>query len=197
MERAKNFVRKKQQSIVKLMDLTEFVLDAHNTKSCGNVLDLQRLRQDAPQWIECVSQHNPSHGVVYICSNSVLSDDVNVLYITRRDHYANMKNDIPTSALDKSHQGPQVILYDMWRSQGWDIITHGGFLTYDVLGVVTFVTPRSGEKMWGIIKVRSDCSPDNMVDLFEEFNSILDENSPPSEERFVMGTILLEEGDML
>jgi hypothetical protein len=200
MERAKNFVRKKQQSVVKLMDLTEFVLDAHNTKSCGNVLDLQRLRQDAPQWIECVSQHNPSHGVVYICSNSVLSDDVNALYITRRDHYANMKNDIPTSALDKSHQGPQVILYDMWRGQGWDIITHGGFLTYfhhDVSGAVTFVTPRSGEKMWGFIKVRSDCSPDNRVDLFEEFDGILDENSPPSEERFVMGTILLEEGDML
>jgi hypothetical protein len=43
MERTKNFARKKQQSVVKLMDLTEFVLDAHNTKSCGNVLDLQRL----------------------------------------------------------------------------------------------------------------------------------------------------------
>jgi hypothetical protein len=40
------------QNIVKLMDLTDFILDAHNTKSCGNVLDLQRLRQDTPQWIE-------------------------------------------------------------------------------------------------------------------------------------------------
>jgi hypothetical protein len=29
------------------------------------------------------------------------------------------------------------------------------------------------------------------------FGFILDENSPPPEERFVMGTILLEEGDML
>jgi hypothetical protein len=135
-----------------------------------------------------------------LCSNSVLSDDVNSLYITRRDHYANMKTNTPTSTLDKSQQGPQVILYDMWCGQGWDIITHGGFLTYfhhDVSGAVTFVTPRSGEKMWGIIKVRNDCSPDNRVDLFEEFDGILDENSPPSEERFVMGTILLEEGDML
>ena len=40
-------------------------------------------------------------------------------------------------------------------------------------------------------------SPDNRVDLFEEFNDILDESSSPSEERFVMGTVLLEEGDML
>src|SRR5258705_88146 len=138
--------------------------------------------------------------VSFILSSSVLSDDVNALYITRRDHYANMKNNTPTGALDKTQQGPQVILYDMWRGQGWDIITHGGFLTYfhhDVSGAVTFITPRSGEKMWGIIKVKGEHSPDNRVDLFEEFDSILDETSVPSGDRFVMGTILLEEGDML
>lgn len=54
MERAKKFARKKQQNVVKIMDLTDFILDAHNTESCGNVLDLQRLRRDAPQWIEYV-----------------------------------------------------------------------------------------------------------------------------------------------
>lgn len=88
----------------------------------------------------------------------------------------------------------------MWQGQGWDIITHGGCLTYphhDALGAVTFVTPRSGEKMWGIIKVKDRYSPDNRVDLFDEFDSILDELTIPSKERFVMGTILLEEGDML
>ena len=200
MERAKNFSRNKQENIVKVMDLTEFILDAHDTKSCGNVLDLQRLRQDTPQWIECVKRCSPHRRVIYTLSNSVLSDDVNSLYITRRDHYANIKKNTPTGALNKSQQGPQVILYDMWRGQGWDIVTHGGFLTYfhhDVSGAVTFVTPRSGEKMWGIIKVKDKHNPDNRVDLFEEFDSILDENSLPSEDRFVMGTILLEEGDML
>jgi hypothetical protein len=200
MERGKNFSRNKQQNVVKLMGLTEFVLNAHDTKSCGNVLDLQRLRQDAPQWVECVEQYCLHSCIIYILSDSVLSDDVNALYITRRDHYANIKNNTPTGALDKTHQGPQVILYDMWRGLGWDIITHGGFLTYfhhDVSGAVTFITPRSGEKIWGIIKVKEEHSPDNRVDLFEEFDSILDENSTPSEDRFVMGTILLEEGDML
>jgi len=200
MERARNFSRKKQQSVVKVMDLTEFILDAHNTKSCGNVLDLQRLRQDAPQWIECVKQCDPHCHIIYISSNSVLSDDVNALYITRRDHYGNIKTNTPTGAFDKSQQGPQVILYDMWYGQGWDIATHGGFLTYvhhDVSGAVTFVTPCSGMKMWGIVKVKAEHSPDNRVDLFEEFDSILDEDSPPSEDRFMMGTILLEEGDML
>jgi len=182
------------------MDLTEFVLDAHDTKSCGNVLDLQRLQQDTLQWLECVKQCIRHRFVIDTLSNSVLSDDVNSLYITRRDHYANIKTNIPTGALDRSQQGPQVILYDMWRGQEWDIITHAGFLTYfhhNVSGAVTFVTPRSGKKMWGIIKVKEKHSPDTRVDLFEEFDSILDENSPPSEERFVMGTILLEEGDML
>ena len=88
----------------------------------------------------------------------------------------------------------------MWHGQGWHIITHGGFLTYfhhDASGAVTFVTPWSGEKIWGIVKVKGNYSPDNRVDLFEEFNAILDESSTPSEERFVMETVLLKEGDML
>ena len=88
----------------------------------------------------------------------------------------------------------------MWCGQGWDIITHGGFLTYfhhDASGAVTFVTPRSGKKIWGIVKVKGNYSPDNRVDLFEEFDDILDESSTPSEERFEMGTVLLKEGDML
>jgi len=123
-----------------------------------------------------------------------------VLYITHRDHYANIKTNTPTGAFNKSQQGPQVILYDMWYGQGWDITTHGDFLTYfhhDVSGAVTFLTPLSGKKMRRIIKVKAKHSPDNRVDLFEEFNSILDEDCTPSEGRFVMGTILLEEGDML
>ena len=36
-------------------------------------------------------------------------------------------------------------LYNMWHSQGCDIITRGGLLTYfhyDVLGAVTIFTPR-------------------------------------------------------
>ena len=51
--------------------------------------------------------------------------------------------------------------------------------------------------IWGIVKVKGKYSPDIRVDLFKEFNDILDESSTPYEERFVMGTVLLEEGDML
>src|ERR1700722_4827048 len=91
MERAKNFSRKKQQSVVKVMDFTEFILDAHNTKSCGNVLNLQWLRKNAPQWIECVKQCDLHRRIIYISSNSILSDDVNALYITHRDHYIKQK----------------------------------------------------------------------------------------------------------
>ena len=32
-----------------------FLTDVHNTESCGNVLDLQRLRQDTPQLVEYVN----------------------------------------------------------------------------------------------------------------------------------------------
>lgn len=53
MERGKNFVRATDdiKTFVKHMPLNDFILDAHNTKVCGNVLDLPNLRPESPQWI--------------------------------------------------------------------------------------------------------------------------------------------------
>jgi len=44
----------------------------------------------------------------------------------------------------------------------WRLLT---IFHHDVSGAVTFGTPRSGEKRWGIIKVKGEHSPDNRVDL--------------------------------
>jgi len=53
-------------------------------------------------------------------------------------------------------------------------------------------------KMWGIVKVKAEHSPDNRVDLFEEFDSILDEDSPPSRGQVYDGKpFSLKKGDML
>jgi len=38
--------------------------------------------------------------------------------------------------------GPLTILFDIWRAQGWDIVSHGGFVTFthhDVSGFCTYV----------------------------------------------------------
>jgi hypothetical protein len=52
MERAKNFERAQQKvvRVVKHVSLDNFILDAHNSNMCGNVLDLQNLRPEAPLW---------------------------------------------------------------------------------------------------------------------------------------------------
>jgi hypothetical protein len=96
--------------------------------------------------------------------------------------------------------GPKVILYDFWRAQGWDILTHGGFLTYvhhDASGFATWVFPRSGTKIWGFIRIKSEMSPETRQELFEMFDEILDESQNGTESTTVMGTVLIEEGDIL
>jgi hypothetical protein len=122
------------------------------------------------------------------------------LYITRSDHYGNPKSRKPTAQLDTSHLGPQVVLYDAWRAQGWDIATHGGFVTYphhDASGFCTYVYPRCGAKLWGFIRVKKECAKTDMIDHFLKYDDILDESWEKMRESCVMATILLEEGDVL
>jgi hypothetical protein len=41
----------------------------------------------------------------------------------------------------QSSLGPKHINFDMWRQQNWELLTHGGFLTYphhDAGGLCTF-----------------------------------------------------------
>jgi hypothetical protein len=96
--------------------------------------------------------------------------------------------------------GPKVILYDVWCAQGWDIMSHGGFLTYvhhNASGFATYIFPRSGSKIWGFVRVRSDISPKMRQELFKKFDNILDEDWDSMGNTTVMGTVLLEEGDIL
>jgi hypothetical protein len=96
--------------------------------------------------------------------------------------------------------GPQVILFDNWRTMGWDLLTHGGFLTYphhDADGFCTFLYPRSGSKIWGIIRVKSSELPTTRKELFEKFDNIIQVQSPDLDDSCVMGTVLVEENDVL
>jgi hypothetical protein len=54
MECGLNFSRSddEQKEVVKVTDITEFILSAHDPSVCGNVLDLQNLWPNAPQWIQ-------------------------------------------------------------------------------------------------------------------------------------------------
>jgi hypothetical protein len=88
----------------------------------------------------------------------------------------------------------------MWRAQGWDIITHGGFLTYthhDASGLATYLYPRSGAKLWGLVRIKNDALPKTREALFEYYERILDDDWNRAHTIAEMRTILLEEGDVL
>jgi hypothetical protein len=68
-----------------------------------------------------------------------------------RDLYSNPKN------RPKNLVGPQLIRFDNWRSQAWDLITHAGFLTYphhDANGLCTYTFTQCGMKIWGSLQFK-------------------------------------------
>jgi hypothetical protein len=70
------------------------------------------------------------------------------------------------------------MLHDMWHAQGWEIISHGGFVTYvhhNASGFATYIYPRSAAKLWGIVCIRSKHLPQNHADLFIEYDKLLEE----------------------
>jgi hypothetical protein len=52
--RARNFNRgedEEDEDYIKVTNIKEFLLDAHDPNVCGNVLDLPNYNPEAPQWI--------------------------------------------------------------------------------------------------------------------------------------------------
>lgn len=97
--------------------------------------------------------------------------------------------------------GPQLMHFDNWRGSGWDVITHGGFLTYphhDAAGLLTFSYMRAGAKLWGYIALDSVDENDQgaVIKGWSDYYS-----RPMATETFdkgvVVGTILLERGGVL
>jgi hypothetical protein len=86
----------------------------------------------------------------------------------------------------------------MWRARGWDTVTHGGFLAYPHhSGLVTYAYPRSGAKLWGLVRIKPGLLPKTRSELFDSYEHIVDETWDHMRSITEMGTILLEEGDIL
>jgi len=123
---------------------------------------------------------------------------VTALYISRHDHYGLGTNKTPSAELHPDLLGPKVILYDMWRANGWDIITQGGFVTgihHDASGFITCLYPRSGAKIWAYFYIKDEFLPKKRQDLFELYDDIFVDEVLP--EPVGMGCLLIEEGDVL
>jgi hypothetical protein len=91
------------------------------------------------------------------------------------------------------------MLFDWWRGGGWDVATHAGFLTYphhDASGLVSFLLPRCGAKIWILMRLHPDHEPRTIDELFDIFDWLLAEpQSVPPEVQ--IGSIVLEEGHVL
>ncbi|KAL4062717.1 hypothetical protein V8B97DRAFT_1877570 [Scleroderma yunnanense] len=157
--------------------IEKFIWDADEEKVCMNLLDLPNPQPDVPIFLR------------------ELSDTINAKLMTMNDCY------LPDTSknCDKCYYGVQAILGDTERLQGWDLLTHGGFLTYphhNAGSLCTYVTVRSGSKIWGYFDTPgSDIA--RWDDLFKAWDNIFQDNIALTFKKCNLGTILLEQGDTL
>ena len=115
--------------------------------------------------------------------------------VAKRNKIALSKTIKGTRYLDRDRQGPRVVLDDQIRSGGWVLATHGGFITrchHDAEGFGTFMIFNCGAKLWAIHGLQTDAPTSSKHKLFKHFDKFFDEK-----EHSVIGTILLERGDIL
>ncbi|KAF8119971.1 hypothetical protein EV363DRAFT_1193812 [Boletus edulis] len=130
-----------EESIV-VGDLVEFVTSAEGDNThVWNCLDLPVLNPEVPALVR------------------ITMDDQHALMATARESYtvsADMESGQETAK--ENDRGPQMIHLDSWRSGGWDVFTHGGFMTFphhDAGGQATFSYVRVGAKLWGYLALQN------------------------------------------
>lgn len=99
----------------------------------------------------------------------------------------------------KEYAGVQVILADTERVRGWDLMTHGGFLTYahhDACGFSTYTTVRSGSKIWVYVDTPGAADADR-TSLFQQWDSLFQKGLEQKLTDGPFGALVLERGDTL
>lgn len=95
--------------------------------------------------------------------------------------------------------GVQAVSGDSEKVRGWDLMTHGGFVTYghhDADGLCTYVTPRSGSKIWVYLDTANSTSADR-AKLFEDWDGVFSSSTEMEVTKVPMGALLLRKGDTL
>ena len=99
----------------------------------------------------------------------------------------------------KRFYGVQTVSGDSERVRGWDLMTHGGFITYphhDACGLCTYVTPRSGSKIWVYLDTMNSSSA-NRTSLFKDWDDIFMASVSMSVPDVPLGALVLQRGDTL
>ena len=95
----------------------------------------------------------------------------------------------------------QAIQLDNWKAGGWNVMTHGLFLTYphhDAAGQLTYSYIRSGAKVWGYIDLKGVDHSDQGAVLKSWSAYYRDPMASKTYNQGVkLGTVLLEQGSIL
>ncbi|KAI5982790.1 hypothetical protein F5J12DRAFT_900032 [Pisolithus orientalis] len=163
--------------VFEVLSRVKFIELADNENTCMNLLDFPNTQPEVPIFLR------------------QLSNNVNTKTMTMNDVY------LPHSGKNtgKSYYGVQAVLGDVKRLHGWDLLMHGGFVTYphhDAAGLCTYITVQSGSKIWGYFDTpgSQDASTEN---LFKAWDNIFADNVNLKFHKYPLRTIHLQCGDTL
>jgi hypothetical protein len=124
-----------------------------------------------------------------------LSDNINAKAATMNNSH------LPKTGKnkDKAYYGVQMISGDAEKVRGWDLMTHGGFVTYphhDASGLCTYITVRSGTKIWAYFGTPTD-TPKGTAALYSKWDKLFLASVGSKAPEVPVGTLLLARGDTL
>jgi hypothetical protein len=126
-----------------------------------------------------------------------ISDNVNAKAATMNKYH------LPKTGKNKGKKycGVQTISGDSEKVRGWDLLTHGGFVTYphhDASGLCTYVNVRSGTKIWAHIDTATGTPKGTGTSaLFSEWDTLFLRKCGSEVTDVPIGTLLLARGDTL
>jgi hypothetical protein len=162
--------------------LKEFINLAYDPTVCGNLLDSKNIFGPVPGIISFVPPP-PYRLIDPKCHQSRISDDCRAWELTHQLSYTHIpskpskerprKSTVapPKAAKTQDLAGPQVVRMDTWTMLRWNLMCHGGYVTYphkDANGLCTWIYANVGVKIWAILEPRyfsSDTSRKGQMDL--------------------------------
>ncbi|KAG9311146.1 hypothetical protein JVU11DRAFT_8209 [Chiua virens] len=161
------------------MTIKRFIELADDPKKCLNLLDLPNIQPDVPIFVRTISDNV-----------SARSATMNATHLAKTGENKS-----------KKYFGVQTISGDSERVRGWDIMTHGGFLTHahvDTCGLCTYITVRSGSKIWIYADADKDDKVTTRKGLFARWDRLLVfREGQCAPDGFTLGGVLLQRGDTL
>ncbi|KAG6378035.1 hypothetical protein JVT61DRAFT_13715 [Boletus reticuloceps] len=141
-----------EMSYHEVTTLERFLNLVDDLNICGNFLDSKDVNPSPPTWM------GP------LLDSTTAWNQTMHLNFTKSKSRSKKKQ----SEINAQSNGPAMIRSGTWTSQGWQLMTHPGFVTfphYDCCGVCTYVVGNNGAKIWAVIRPKQGLSPKSLEGL--------------------------------